>query len=137
LKKDAQVHEGIKSVPQPMPRNWDNEPVFTKPMPPVQPTPQTSNRRPDPGVDFKKPFVVSIRPWPEDPPMNLLVLHPEGRVELGETLDAKTLWTALQGEHFNVSIIAACLSEISRLNKQVKALEKQVKTITRKNRRKS
>jgi len=131
--RDKQSREGIRYVQQPPPRAFDDQPDFTKPLPPLRPDSEPIVvARPDPATGFKEPFKITLRPWHDDSPVTLLSLKPDGTVDLGLPVDSRTLWVAMQGDNVAIAIVAACLSEVARLRLEVDDLKK-----VKKRRRKS
>lgn len=132
--KDGQGREEIKRVQPRTPRRFDSEPLFTSERVPPQgakPEALRIKTRPD-LADFKEPYRVTLRNQPEDTPATLLVLHPDGRVEFGEPLDARALWVAMQGDNTAATLVAVCLSETARLRREIEKLKKDKKRSSRK-----
>jgi hypothetical protein len=126
---NKQGHEGIKYVRHPIRGRLGESAKIS-----FDPTdePIAIGARPDPETSFKEPFKLTLRPWHDDPPVTLLTLHPDGSVETGAPVDASLLWVAMHGENPTIAIVAACLSEVARLRREVDSLKK----MTKRNRRK-
>jgi hypothetical protein len=133
VRKDEHGHEGIRSVIGPPPRAFDSQPTFTQPLPPLTPS-KAVDKEPDPS-EFVEPFRITFKPPADKPPVTLLVLHPDGRTEVPETVSVHDLRAAMKTQDPTFAMLAACFSEVSRLRQEVDALKKAAKK-TPKRRRK-